>query len=150
MKYQDLSWLKLWQENRAEIRKKAVLWRKQHSLTKIDKPSRIKRARRLGYKAKPGIIIVRMRVGAGGMRKNRPKGGRRPKHLGVSRIKGRTNMKQVAENRVAQRYSNMTILGSYFLYGDSMHYWYEVVLADQYNSNVIKDIHLKNRIAVTT
>lgn len=140
MKYQDLSWLKLWKENHSEIRKKAVLWRKQQSLIKIDKPSRIKRAHQLGYKAKPGIITIRMRVGAGGMRKHRPKGGRRPKHLGVSRIKGNTNMKQVAENRVAQRYCNMTILGSYFVYGDSLHYWYEIILADKYNHNVLQNV----------
>ena len=62
-------WLKMWKANSPELREKAVLWRKQNALTRIDKPSRIARARRLGYKAKQGIIVVRMRVGAGGMRK---------------------------------------------------------------------------------
>ena len=67
---QDQVWLKMWKANSPELREKAVLWRKQNALTRIDRPSRIARARRLGYKAKQGIIVVRMRVGAGGMRKN--------------------------------------------------------------------------------
>ena len=97
---QDQVWLKMWKTNAAELREKAVIWRKQNALTRIDKPSRIGRARRLGYKAQQGIIVVRMRVGAGGMRKKRPTGGRRPKHLGVTRIKAAVSMKQVAERRV--------------------------------------------------
>ena len=65
---QDQIWVKMWKENSAELREKAVIWRKQNALTRIERPSMIARARRLGYKAKQGIIVVRMRVGAGGMR----------------------------------------------------------------------------------
>ena len=45
-------WLKLIHENAPEIRDRVVQWRKQNAVTRIDKPSRIQRARRLGYKAK--------------------------------------------------------------------------------------------------
>ena len=103
---QDKIWLKLWKENSPELRDRVVSWRKQDAVTRIEKPSRILRARRLGYKAKQGIIVVRMRVGTGGMRKKRPTGGRRPKHLGVTRIKAAVNMRQVAERRVLERYPN--------------------------------------------
>jgi len=54
---QDQIWLKMWKTNSVELRKKAVLWRKQNVLTRIDRPSRIARARRLGYKAKQGILL---------------------------------------------------------------------------------------------
>ena len=67
---QDQVWLKMWKANSAELREKAVLWRTQNALIRIERPSRIARARRLGYKAKQGIIVVRMRVGAGGMRRS--------------------------------------------------------------------------------
>ena len=127
---QDKVWLKMWKDNSTELREKAVIWRKQNAVTRVDKPSRITRARRLGYKAKQGITVVRMRVGTGGMRKQRPRGGRRPKHLGVTRIKAAVSMKQVAERRVLERYPNMKLLGSYFLYKDGMHYWVEIILAD--------------------
>ena len=143
---QDKVWLKMWKDNSTELRKKAVLWRKENAVTRIDKPSRITRARRLGYKAKQGITVVRMRVGTGGMRKQRPRGGRRPKHLGVTRIKAAVSMKQVAERRVLERYPNMKLLGSYFLYKDGMHYWFEIILADPSHPSIAKDKELRKRV----
>tara|TARA_Y100000590_G_scaffold164067_1_gene188008 strand:- start:1953 stop:2411 length:459 start_codon:yes stop_codon:yes gene_type:complete len=143
---QDKIWLKLWKENSPELRDRVISWRKQDAVTRIEKPSRILRARRLGYKAKQGIIVVRMRVGTGGMRKKRPTGGRRPKHLGVTRIKAAVNMRQVAERRVLERYPNMSLLGSYFIYKDGMHYWYEVILADASHPRIKKDKELRKRV----
>ena len=136
----------MWKDNSAELREKAILWRKQNAMIRIAKPSRISRARRLGYKAKQGIVVVRMRVGTGGMRKQRPRGGRRPKHLGVTRIKAAVSMKQVAERRVLERYRNMKLLGSYFLYKDGMHYWYEVILADPSHKRIAKDKEIRKRV----
>tara|TARA_B100000029_G_scaffold375343_1_gene369716 strand:- start:832 stop:1290 length:459 start_codon:yes stop_codon:yes gene_type:complete len=143
---QDKTWLRLWKENSPELRDRVVLWRKQAAVTRIEKPSRLLRARRLGYKAKQGIIVVRMRVGTGGMRKKRPRGGRRPKHLGVTRIKADVNMKQVAERRALERYPNMRLLGSYFTYKDGMHYWFEVILADYSHPRITKDKELRKRV----
>ena len=143
---QDKVWLKMWKNNSTELREKAVIWRKQNAVTRVDKPSRITRARRLGYKAKQGITVVRMRVGTGGMRKQRPRGGRRPKHLGVTRIKAAVSMKQVAERRVLERHPNMKLLGSYFLYKDGMHYWFEIILADPSHPSIIKDKELRKRV----
>ena len=143
---QDKVWLKLWKENSPELRDRVVSWRKQDAVTRIEKPSRILRARRLGYKAKQGIIVIRMRVGTGGMRKKRPTGGRRPKHLGVTRIKAAVNMKQVADRRVLERYPNMALLGSYFIYKDGMHYWYEVILADPSHKRIVKDKEIRKRV----
>ena len=143
---QDKVWLKMWKENSTELRAKAVIWRKENAVTRIDKPSRITRARRLGYKAKQGITVVRMRVGTGGMRKQRPRGGRRPKHLGVTRIKAAVSMKQVAERRVLERHPNMKLLGSYFLYKDGMHYWFEIILVDPSHPSIIKDKELRKRV----
>ena len=142
-------WLKLLHENAPEIRDRVVQWRKQNAVTRIDKPSRIQRARRLGYKAKQGIIVIRMRVGTGGMRRKRPRSGRRPKHLGVTRIKADVSMKQVAENRVLERYPNMKLLGSYFVYKDGMHYWFEVILADPSHPSIAKDKELRRRVLLS-
>ena len=73
---QDQIWLNLWRENAPSLRERAISWRKENAVTRIEKPSRIQKARRLGYKAKQGIIVVRMRVGTGGMRRKRPRSGR--------------------------------------------------------------------------
>jgi len=133
-------------ENPIELRQRAVIWRNENAVTRVEKPSRIARARRLGYKAKQGIIVIRMRVGTGGMRKQRPRGGRRPKHLGVTKIKADVSMKQVAERRVLERYPNMKLLGSYFLYKDGMHYWFEVILADPSHPRIAKDKEIRKRV----
>lgn len=143
---QDQVWLKMLKENPMELRQRAVVWRNENAVTRVEKPSRIARARRLGYKAKQGIIVVRMRVGTGGMRKQRPRGGRRPKHLGVTKIKADVSMKQVSERRVLERYPNMKLLGSYFLYKDGMHYWFEVILADPSHPRIAKDKEIRKRV----
>ena len=143
---QDQVWLKMLKENPMELRQRAVIWRNENAVTRVEKPSRIARARRLGYKAKQGIIVVRMRVGTGGMRKQRPRGGRRPKHLGVTKIKADVSMKQVSERRVLERYPNMKLLGSYFLYKDGMHYWFEVILADPSHPRIAKDKEMRKRV----
>ena len=143
---QDQVWLKMLKENPMELRQRAVIWRNQNAVTRVEKPSRIARARRLGYKAKQGIVVIRMRVGTGGMRKQRPRGGRRPKHLGVTKIKADVSMKQVSERRVLERYPNMKLLGSYFLYKDGMHYWFEVILADPSHPRIAKDKEIRKRV----
>jgi len=146
----DQVWLKMLKENPMELRQRAVIWRNENAVTRVEKPSRIARARRLGYKAQQGIIVIRMRVGTGGMRKQRPRGGRRPKHLGVTKIKADVSMKQVAERRVLERYPNMKLLGSYFLYKDGMHYWFEVVLADPSHPRIAKDKEIRKRVLSRT
>ena len=146
----DQVWLKMLKENPMELRQRAVIWRNENAVTRVEKPSRIARARRLGYKAKQGIIVIRMRVGTGGMRKQRPRGGRRPKHLGVTKIKADVSMKQVAERRVLERYPNMKLLGSYFLYKDGMHYWFEIVLADPSHPRIAKDKEIRKRVLSRT
>ncbi|MEK6971920.1 MAG: 50S ribosomal protein L15e [Thermoproteota archaeon] len=143
---QDQLWLQMVKDNTQQLRDRATIWRKQNAIIRIDKPTRIQRARRLGYKAKQGIVVVRMRVGTGGMRKQRPVAGRRPKHLGVVRIKADVSMKEVAEHRVLKRYPNMKLLGSYFLYKDGMHYWFEVILADLSHARISKDKELRKRL----
>jgi large subunit ribosomal protein L15e len=146
---QDLVWLNLWKENAPSLRERATTWRKEDAMTRIDKPSRIQKARRLGYKAKQGIVVVRMRVGTGGMRKKRPRAGRRPKALGVTRIKADVNMKSVAERRVLEKHPNMKLLGSYYLYKDGMYYWHEVILADPSHPSISKDKELRKRVIPT-
>ncbi len=143
---QDKIWLQMWKDNSIELRNRAITWRRQNAMLRIDRPSRLLRARRLGYKAKEGIIVVRMRVGMGGMRKQRPRAGRRPKHLGVTRIKADINMQQVAENRILEKHRNMKLLGSYFLYKDGKHIWYEAILADPSHPRIAKDKELRKRV----
>ncbi len=145
--YQDQVWLRMWKENAPELRAKAVEWRRQNALVRVERPSRIQKARQLGYKAKQGIVVIRMRVGRGNMRKKRPVAGRRPKHLGVLRIKPALSMQKVAERRVLERHPNMQLLGSYYLYQDGLYLWYEVILADPSHPRIVKDKEIRGKLS---
>ena len=132
--------------NYSAIRGRTIALRKENTIVRVDRPSRLDRAKAFGYKSKQGVVVVRIKVSRGGMRRQRPRGGRRPKHLGVTRIKADDSMKKVAQRRVLERYPNMELLGSYFLYKDGMYYWYEVILADPSHPSVAKDKELRKRV----
>jgi large subunit ribosomal protein L15e len=140
------AWARMWKTNSEELKKRAIIWRKEPTIHRIERPSRLDRARRLGYKAKQGIIVIRTKVGRGGMRKQRPVSGRRPKHLGVTRIKQAESMRLVAERRVNEKYPNLEVLGSYFLYKDGKNIWYEIILADTSHPSIAKDVEFKKRL----
>ncbi len=140
------TWRKMWKTNSEELKAKAIELRQQPTMLRIERPSRLDRARRLGYKAKQGFVLVRIKVGRGGMRKQRPRAGRRPKHFGVVRIKQADSMRKVAERRVGERYPNMQVIGSYFLYKDGKNFWYECILVDENHPAVYKDRELKRTI----
>jgi large subunit ribosomal protein L15e len=136
----------MWKQNAEELKSKAIGWRKEPTINRIERPSRIDRARRLGYKAKQGIVVVRVRVGRGGMRKQRPVAGRRPKHLGVVHIKQGISMRKVAERRVSEKFPNLEVMGSYYLHKDGTNLWYEVVLADPSHPAISKDKEMRGRL----
>jgi large subunit ribosomal protein L15e len=144
--YMAQTWLKMWKNNSDELKSKAVAWRTEPTINRIERPSRLDRARKLGYKAKQGVTVVRIRVGRGGMRKQRPVAGRRPKHIGVVRIKQGISMRKVAERRVGEKYPNMEVMGSYYLHKDGMYYWFEVILADPSHPAISKDREMRGKL----
>ncbi|MBC7090935.1 MAG: 50S ribosomal protein L15 [Nitrososphaeria archaeon] len=125
------TWRKIYKENLEVLRMRAEKWRKEKAIVRIDKPTRLDRARRLGYKAKKGYIIVRVRLSRKGKRVERPRSGRRPKHMGVVKIKPNVNYKETAINRVREKYPNMGVLNAYYVYKDGKYIWYEVILKDK-------------------
>jgi len=107
-----------------------VDWRKQGTFVRVDKPLRLDRARALGYKAKPGFVVVRARVRKGGLRKHRIRKGRRPKRKGILKITMRKNIQRIAEERTAKRYPNLEVLASVWVGEDGRHKWFEVIMVD--------------------
>jgi large subunit ribosomal protein L15e len=105
-------------------------WRREPVIKRIDKPTRIDRARRLGYKAKQGYVVARIRVRRGGRRKSRFKNGRDPKRMGVNKITPEKSIQRIAEERVARKYPNMEVLNSYWVWEDGKSKYYEVILVD--------------------
>ena len=116
-----------------------IQWRKEENFSRIDKPTRINRARNLGYKAKQGYIVVRAHVRRGGLRKPTIRKGRKPSAKGIKKITMGKNTQRIAEERTAKRYPNMEVLNSYWVGDDGKNYFYEVILVDPVHPSIIKD-----------
>lgn len=125
------------------MRQRMPEWRRQNVITRIERPTRPDRARTLGYKAKQGFIVVRIRVRRGGRRKVRPSAHRKPKGMGVRKITMRKNIKWIAEERVARKYPNMEVLNSYWVAQDGRHKYFEVILVDPHHPAVRNDPELQ-------
>ncbi len=136
--YISETWQDMYKDRTDSLKEKIMNARAEPRIVRLDRPTRLDRARRLGYKAKQGFIVVRVRVSKGGMRKQRPRSGRRPKHLGVVKIKQAESMKIVAERRVLKKYPNMELRGSYYVFEDGRYYWFECILVDRAH-NAIKN-----------
>lgn len=118
---------------------RAPKWRKEPVINRIDRPTRIDRARSLGYKAKTGYVVARTRVRRGGMRKSRFTAGRRPKRMGVKKITPAKSIQRIAEERVARKYPNMEVLNSYWVWEDGKYKFFEVILVDPQQTTIKND-----------
>jgi large subunit ribosomal protein L15e len=142
------TWQGIYHDKAGNIRERAVQLRKEPAMLRLERPTRLDRARALGYKAKEGVVVVRARVSRGGMRKKRPVSGRRPKHMGVLKIKSDVSSQSVAERRVSERYPNMKLLGSYPLWHDGRFAWFECVLIDPLHPAIAKDYNFRRVLGV--
>jgi large subunit ribosomal protein L15e len=121
------------------MRQRLIEWRRQPTVTRVEKPTRLDRARKLGYKAKQGFIIVRVRVRRGGLRKRRPKAGRRPKRMGVKKFKPAKSMRLIAEEKAARKFPNLEVLNSYWVGEDGRSKWFEVIMVDPHHPIIAAD-----------
>lgn len=120
-------------------RTRMMQWRRDPAVHRVERPTRLDRARALGYKAKQGFVVVRARVRRGGLRKPTIRGGRRPKRKGMKKITMAKSIQRIAEERVARRHPNMEVLNSYWVGEDGRHKYYEVILVDPHHPAVAAD-----------
>ena len=116
-----------------------IEWRRGPSFVRVEHPLRIDRARELGFRAKPGYVVVRARVRRGGRRKPWPMGGRHPKRRGMNKITMAKSIQRMAEERVSKRHPNMEVLNSYWVGEDGGHKYYEVILVDPQHPAIKND-----------
>ncbi|MFH1400302.1 MAG: 50S ribosomal protein L15e [Nanoarchaeota archaeon] len=138
LKYVRAAW-KNPKKNLGDIWKERLMTMRREPVTvRIDRPTRIDRARSLGYKAKEGYIVIRQRVTRGGKQRPDIKGGRRSAHSG-QRLALRKNYQQLCEGRAAKKYPNCEVLNSYWVAEDGMRIWYEIIMVDRSHPAVKKD-----------
>jgi large subunit ribosomal protein L15e len=137
-KYVKNAWKNSTHEFRDLQRKRLTEWRAQDTTVRIDKPTRIDKARAVGYRAKQGVIVVRQRVDRGGRMRPKITSGRRSAHNYQHKNLAK-NYQQIAEERANERYINCEVLNSYFVGKDGLSYWYEVILLDRTSPVIQKD-----------
>ena len=117
-------------KERSEVyRQRVISWRKKPAVERVDRPTNLTRARRLGYKAKQGYVVVRVRVDKGRRTRRRPRGGRKPKSNYRFVQPGRSHQ-VIAEQKANRKYKNLEVLNSYWVGEDGNYKYFEVILTD--------------------
>ncbi len=133
-------WKKPSKEYRSLIKKRFEEWKKEPTVKKLDGPTRIDRARQLGYKRKKGFVIVRVRIKKGGRRRRKyGRGGRKPSKAGLVRFTPKKSLQAIAEQRANRKFSNLEVLASYPVGDDGVYKYYEVIFVDPNRPEIKND-----------
>lgn len=94
----------LWRKKQSDLfrfllRVRCWQFRQLNSIHRAPRPTRPDKARRLGYKAKQGYVIYRVRIRRGGRKRKVPKGATygKPTNQGVTELKFQRSLQSVAE-----------------------------------------------------
>jgi len=136
-----------WKMNEARKdlkRERLIEWRREPRFKKVEKPTRLDRARALGYKAKKGFVIVRGRIGRGGRRRRLyGRGGRKPSKSGLTHFTPKKPLQSILAGRIQRKYPNLEVLGGYPVGEDGRYKWFEVIMVDPERPEIKKDKNVK-------
>lgn len=122
------------------MQKREIDFRKEkRSVVKIDKPTNLVSAKKLGYRAKQGIFVARVKVRKGSGTYHRPKNKRRPKRQGQAKLTRKISIRAMAEQKASKKFENAEVLGSYKIAEDGRSHYYEIILADRVASTIGSD-----------
>jgi len=139
-RYMTETWRRPYDSQMRELnRERLVQWRSEGTFTRVERPLRLDRARKLGFRAKQGFVIVRVRVRKGSLRKRAIRKGRRAKRRGITRMRLIKNIQRVAEERAGKHYSNLEVLNSYWVGEDGKHKFYEIIMVDPHHPVIQND-----------
>ncbi|CAE7237673.1 RPL15 [Symbiodinium natans] len=116
-------------------------FRQLPAVHRCTRPTRPDKARKVGYKAKQGYCIYRVRVKRGDRKKRVAKGivYGKPVNQGINKWKAVRNLRNIAEERVGRKCGGLRVLNSYWVAQDAVHKWFEVVMVDPYHKTVRDD-----------
>lgn len=132
-------WDKQGKELKILLKSRVVEWRKQHTVERINKPTRLDRARTLGYKAKKGYVLARVKVRKGGRSRKAYHKGRKPAHAGLTHFTSKNSAQAIAEMKANRKFKNLEVLGSYVVGEDGMYKFFEIFMCDPQNPNIMND-----------
>jgi len=116
-------------------------YRHQPAIKKSTRVQRPEKARKVGYKAKQGYVVYRVRVRRGNRKTKVSKGicYGKPKNHGVNEQKPTKNLRTLAEMRAGRKLGGLRVLNSYFLAQDAIYKYYEVVMIDPFHNAIRND-----------
>mmetsp|Transcript_698 Transcript_698/g.1627 ORF Transcript_698/g.1627 Transcript_698/m.1627 type:complete len:205 (+) Transcript_698:53-667(+) len=119
-------------------------YRQLPAIHRVTRPTRPDKARRLGYKAKQGFVIYRVRVRRGGRKRPVPKGNTfgKPHSQGINQLKFARNKRSVAEERAGKVCGNLRVLNSYWVNQDATFKFFEVILVDPSHKAIRRDARI--------
>lgn len=119
-----------------EYKARLMEWNKVPHITRVEKPTNLARARELGYKAKTGFVIARVRVRKGRRKRKQPQNGRKPSKSGhfFSRAK---SLQWIAEEKATKSFPNLEVLNSYWIGETGDTKYFEIIMVDA-NTPTIK------------
>jgi len=120
------------------IRERLIVWRKEPTPLRIEHPTDLASARRLGYRAKHGFILLRVRLERGQKQRPSIRHGRRSVHF-RQRLVLKKSYQWIAEERAAKDHPNLEVLNSYKVGKDGLYYWFEVILVDPNHPEIKAD-----------
>ena len=136
----------LWRKKQSDVmrfllRVRCWEYRNLPALHRASRPSRPDKARQLGYKAKQGFVVYRVRVRRGGRKRPNPKGivYGKPKHQGITQIKYKRGLRAIAEERAGRKLGSLRVLNSYWVNQDGSHKYYEVIMVDPNHKTIRRD-----------
>ena len=139
----------LWRKKQSDVmrfvlRMRAWEYRQLPVIHRVTRPSRLDKARKLGYKAKQGYVIYRIRIRRGGRKKPVAKGivYGKPVNQGINQLKPTRSNRAIAEERVGKKCRNLRVLNSYWVGQDGTFKFYEVVLVDPAHKAVRRDARI--------
>ncbi len=143
MKHLGSVWKQPKQNIPAAVRRDRMAgWRREPVFQRIERPTRLDAARRVGYRAKQGITVVRTRVRRGGLRKGKIHMKRKPSKAGIKKITMAKSIQRIAEERTSKRYPNLEVLNSYWVGEDGKNKFFEVIMVDPHHPAIKADKQL--------
>ena len=108
------------------------------SFERVERPTRLDKARGLGYRSKQGFVLVRAKMKKGRRRRPTPRKGRKPKRMGVFYTAAQSKQ-ALLEKRTARHFPNLEVLNSYYIGQTGTHVMYEVIMVDAHHASIKSD-----------
>ena len=137
-KYIKESFRKTMKARSEDYRKRMTEWAKEGVVCRLSDPTNPVRAREVGYKAKKGYCIARVKVMRGKRRRRSADLGRKPGRNRKTENPGE-NLQLIAEQKAERKFKNLIVLNSYMVGSTGANKFFEVILVDPQRPEIKND-----------